>query len=130
MITSTMEWTFAYAPSYTIVRALVINGTARGATVVVHCTGKGCPFARRAVDVAHSARCRAKMRRMCSDNGTVRVTPGFNGRHLAVGARITVAITKPSWVGKYYAFTIEAGRAPRVQIACLVPGASRPGGQC
>ena len=129
-ITSTMQWTFYYAPSYTMVRALVVNGTSLGATVLVDCHGRGCPFARRAIAVAADRQCGVKMRRMCSAHGTVLITPGFENRHLGVGARITVAIMKPSWVGKYYAFTIEAARGPRVQIACLAPGASRPGGDC
>jgi len=129
-ITSTMQWTFRYAPSYTMVRALVVNGTSLGATVLVDCHGRGCPFARRAIDVADDKDCSVKMRRMCSADGTVLITPGFGNRHLGVGARITVAIMKPSWVGKYYAFTIEAARGPRVQIGCLAPGASRPGGDC
>jgi len=129
-VTSTMQWTFSYAPSYTMVRALVVNGTSLGATVLVDCHGRGCPFARRAIAVADDKQCSVKMRRMCSAQGTVLITPGFENRHLGVGARITVAIMKPSWVGKYYAFTIEAARGPRVQIGCLAPGASRPGGDC
>ena len=129
-ITSTMQWTFYYARSYTMVRELVVNGASRGATVLVGCHGRGCPFARRAIDVADGKDCSVKMRRMCSAHGTVLITPGFENRHLGVGARITVAIMKPSWVGKYYGFTAEAGRGPRVQIACLAPGASRPGGDC
>ena len=130
LITSTMQWSFYFTPSYTIVRALVVNGTSVGTTISVGCHGHGCPFARRAIDVAEKDGCSVKTRRMCSAHGTVLITPGFENRHLGVGARITVAITKPSWVGKYYAFTIEAGRGPRVRIACLAPGASRPGGDC
>ncbi len=129
-ITSTMQWTFHYARSYTMVRALVVNGASLGATVLVDCHGRGCPFARRAIDVADSKDCSIKMRRMCSAHGTVLITPGLENRHLGVGARITVAIMKPSWIGKYYGFTVEAGRGPRVQIACLAPGASRPSGDC
>jgi hypothetical protein len=129
-ITSTMQWTFYFTPTSTMVRALVVNGTSVGATVSVDCHGHGCPFARRAIEVADNTRCGVKTRRMCSGHGTVLITPGFANRHLGVGARITVAITKPSWVGKHYAFTIEAGRAPRVQITCLAPGATRPGGGC
>lgn len=129
-ITSTMQWWFYFTPSYTIVRALVVNGTSVGATVSVGCHGHGCPFARRAINVADQESCSVKTRRMCSAHGTVLITPGFENRHLGVGARITVAITKPSWVGKYYAFTIQARRGPRVQIACLAPGARRPGGGC
>ena len=130
MITSTMEWTFYYAPSYTVVRALTVNGTPRSATVLVDCHGRGCPFARRAAGVADDKQCSVEMRRMCSAHGTVVITPVFEKRRLGVGARITVAITQPGLVGKCYAFTIEAGRGPRVQIACLAPGENRPGRAC
>jgi len=130
VITSTMQWGFYYTPSYTIVRALVVHGTPRGATVLVDCRGRGCPFSRRAVHAADDKGCSVKMRRMCSAHGTVLITPAFENRRLGVGARITVAIMQPSWVGKYYAFTVEARRGPRVRIACLAPGASRPGGYC
>jgi hypothetical protein len=54
------------------------------------------------------------------------LAPVFHNRRLAVGAQITVAITRPLWIGKYYQFTIRARRAPRVRIACLAPGAVRP----
>jgi hypothetical protein len=129
-ITSTMQWTFNYTPSYTMVSALVVNGAPLGGTVLVACHGRGCPFASRAVAVSNSTHCGINVRRMCSAHGTVFITPGFQGRHLGIGTRITVAIMRPTWVGKYYAFTIEARRAPRVQIACLAPAANRPGGDC
>ena len=130
MITATMEWTFYYAPSYTIVRAMVVNGVQREAAVLVGCHGRGCPFSSRAANVAGGKHCSVATRSMCSRHGGVVITPVFEKRHLGVGARITVAIMQPRLVGKYYAFTIEAGRGPRVQTTCLAPGASRPGGGC
>ncbi|HUA71549.1 MAG TPA: Ig-like domain-containing protein [Solirubrobacteraceae bacterium] len=130
MIGATMDWTFYYARSYTIVGALMVNGAPPGATVLVGCEGRGCPFTRRATDAADDRHCRAGTRRICSTHGTVLITPVFQKRRLGVGARITVAIMQPKMVGKYYAFTIQAGRGPRVRIACLAPGTSRPGGDC
>lgn len=67
---------------------------------------------------------------MCLMGGSFRITPGFASRRLAVGARITVEITRPHWVGKYYRFTIRSRQAPRVLISCLAPGASVPGQGC
>ena len=49
---------------------------------------------------------------------------------LGVGAQITVNIAKPGWVGKTYLFTTRADRAPRIQISCVAPGASKPGQGC
>jgi hypothetical protein len=130
IVTATMQWAFSYAPSYTIVRALVVNGTPPAATVLVDCHGRGCPFSRRVANVADGKRCSAEMQRMCSTHGGVVITPVFEKRHLGVGTRITVSIMQPRLVGKYYAFTIEAGRGPRIRIACLAPGTSRSTGGC
>jgi hypothetical protein len=54
----------------------------------------------------------------------------FRGRYLAVGARITVSIVRPGWVGKTFLFTVRSGRAPTFAITCLAPGSSRPGRGC
>ena len=58
------------------------------------------------------------------------VTPGFASRRLAVGARVTVEIIRPNWIGEYYRFTMRARRGPGVQIARLAPGGSVPGAGC
>ncbi|HUE28079.1 MAG TPA: Ig-like domain repeat protein [Solirubrobacteraceae bacterium] len=128
-LTSTMQWTFFYTPTYTTVMALVVNG-ASGATVVVKCQGKGCPFAKRAAVVSRTRRCGTNGKRTCSSNGTVNLTQSFVKHHLRTGARIIITITRPSWIGKYYSFTVRARRAPRITINCLAPGGTRPGAGC
>ena len=111
------------APLWSTVRRLARQSWSTATAAVVR-----SPGARSTSPTTSSAasRCGACARHRAQ----VLITPGFENRHLGVGARITVAIMKPSWVGKYYAFTIEPRRGPRVQIACLAPGASRPGGDC
>jgi len=128
-IASTMQWAFYYTPKYTQVRNLAVNGVSAGATVLVGCRGGGCPFGQRAASLSTRALCGRKAR-MCLMGGSFRITPGFASRRLAVGARITVEITRPHWVGKYYRFTIRSRQAPRVLISCLAPGASVPGQGC
>jgi hypothetical protein len=128
-LTSTMQWTFYYTPTYTAVRALVVNG-ASGATVTIKCQGKGCPFAARAAVVAKAKRCGTKGARRCPTHGTVDLTPQFRNRHLHAGALITVLINRRGWIGKYYSFTVRARRAPRIRISCLAPGGTRPGAGC
>jgi hypothetical protein len=110
----TMRWTFYYTPTYTEVLALVLNGAPAGATVLVTCHGRGCPFTR------HIAMIRPR----------VDLTGVFQHHRLRAGARVTVAITRPGWTGKYYMFAMRAGHAPRVQLACLAPGRTHPGGGC
>ena len=128
-IAVTMQWGFYFTPAYTQVRNLAVNGVLSGATVLVQCHGRGCPFAHRATLLTSRVRC-GKKARMCFTGGSFLITPGFGSRQLAVGARVTVAITRPNWVGKYYGFTIRSRRAPRIRIACLAPGGSVPGQGC
>ena len=130
LISSTMQWTFNSTSTYTKILALVVNG-ASGDTVTTSCRGGGCPFARRAASVTNTTRCPAQRgSRACPTNGRIDLTPGFRNRRLAVGGQITVTITRAGWVGRYYRFTIRARRPPRVQIACLAPGATRAGVGC
>ncbi|HET6864635.1 MAG TPA: Ig-like domain repeat protein [Solirubrobacteraceae bacterium] len=118
-VTATMQWAFYFTPKYTLVRNLVVNGVAPGASVVVKCQGHGCPFTRHAAVLTNGKPCGRKAKRPCPPPGTLNLTSSFAGRHLAVGARITVSIIRPSWVGKSYTFTVRPRRGPRVQIGSL-----------
>ena len=118
-ITATMQWAFYFTPRYTTVRTLVVNGAFPGAKVVVTCRGHGCPFTQRATSLTKGKRCGRKAKRSCLAPGTLILTPSFAGRHLRVGARITVSIISPGWVGKSYRFTVRPRRGPRVQIGSL-----------
>jgi hypothetical protein len=90
--------------------------------VVVRCQGHGCPFAMRATSLTKRKQCGRKAKRSCLPPGTLNLTTSFTGRHLAVGARITVSIVQPNWVGKSYTFTVRPRRGPRVQIGSLPVG--------
>ena len=118
-ITTTMQWAFHFTPKYTLVRKLVVNGVAPGAKVIVRCQGQGCPFGTGATVLTKGKRCGRKAKRTCLPPGTLNLTTSFTGRHLAVGARITVSIVSRGWVGKSYRFTVRARRGPRVQIGSL-----------
>jgi hypothetical protein len=118
-ISATMQWAFYFTPKYTLVKNLVVNGVAPGAQVIVKCQGHGCPFATRAMVLTKGKRCGRKTKRACLPPGTLSLTAGFTGRHLAVGARISVSVVSPGWVGKSYRFTVRARRGPRVQIGSL-----------
>jgi hypothetical protein len=129
-ITSTMQWTFLYTPAYTKVLALVVNGASTGATVLVKCHGKGCPYAKHATPVTGGSPCGGSGRRTCPTRGRIDLTLGFQRHRLYLGAKITVMIIRPGWIGKYFTFTVRAGRGPRIQISCLAPGGTRPGVGC
>jgi hypothetical protein len=120
VVTATMQWTFYYTPSYTKILGLFVNGLSAQTTVLVGCHGHGCPFLRRTP--ASNAKRGAP--------GVLNLARSFRGRRLPVGTQITVAITIPGGIGKFYAFTMRTGRGPRVYIGCLAPGATRPGAGC
>jgi hypothetical protein len=129
-VTSTMQWVFHYTPRYTVVRHLVVNAVSPGATVVVSCSGRGCPFANRSTLLAAGKKCSAKSAKPCFAAGSFDLTPVFIGRRLAVGARVAVSIMRPNWVGKAYTFTVRARRVPRIQIGCLAPDGTSPAAGC
>ena len=130
VLTPAMQWTFRYTPGYTSVVALVLSGTSTSATVAIGCHGRGCPFATHRMSVAKPRRCGQKGQRACPASGSIDLAPPFRNRHLYVGVRLTVVISRPNWIGKYYAFTIRARRGPRIQITCVGPGHNQPGVGC
>lgn len=125
-----MRWTFLYTPGYTKVVALIASGISPQALVVVTCTGRGCPFGQRVRAAPQTHGCRAKGKHHCPVPGRVDLTRVFAKRQLRVGARVTVSIVRPGWVGKFYRFTVRSGKGPRIEIACLAPGSARPSGRC
>jgi hypothetical protein len=130
VVTATMQWTFHYTPVYTKIVALVVNGASASDTVAVTCHGRGCPFARHATAVAKPKRCGQTGQRACPTSGTINLAPAFQNHRLSIGTKLTIMITRPERMGKYYAFTIQARRGPGIQITCLAPGSTRPGGRC
>jgi hypothetical protein len=132
-ITSTMRWSFFYTPTYTKVIGLMLKGAAH-TRVLVTCRGRGCPFSHRVLGVSQHKPCKRKAHGRCRQSkrsaGTINLAAAFGSRQLRPGTRIAVAIIRPGWIGKYYAFTTRRGRRPRVQIRCLAPGATRPGKGC
>ena len=128
-ITATMEWTFFFTPKYTKVLSLAVHNAAR-ATVIVRCKGRGCPYAQRSAYVSTTKPCGKKHTRRCRTFGSINLTRGLRRRHLAVGSKLSVAITRSGWFGKYYLFTVRAGHPPRIAIKCLAPGSTTPTGAC
>jgi hypothetical protein len=129
VVMSTMQWTFAYHPTYTTVLALQVSQAMRN-TVTVTCRGEGCRFAKHAMVVNRTRRCGSGGAGLCPTHGRIDLAPEFRKQRLSVGAQITVAITRAGWIGKYYRFTVRARRAPRVTISCLAPGRTVPGRTC
>jgi Big-like domain-containing protein len=131
-VTSTMQWTFFHTPRYTTVQALVMNRAPVGGTVLVQCHGRGCPFAKRSTVITKPKRCVPKGKHKCpvQHPGTMDLTSRFRNHRLAAGATVTVQISRPHWIGKYYIFAVRASRAPRIQIGCLAAGSTKPDKGC
>jgi hypothetical protein len=129
-ITSTMQWSFAYTRAYTKILALIVNRPPTGATVLVKCHGRGCPYTKHAMSAIRESRCGGTGTRTCSAHARINLRGGFQQRRLHPGTTITVVISRPGWIGKLYTFGIRASRGPRIQISCIAPGATRPGVGC
>lgn len=131
-IASTMQWGFRFTRSFTRIVTLLIDSVSPGTSVAVLCHGRGCPFARRSTTVKASPRCRAKGKAACPPPvpRTIDLESEFRGRALHGGARVTILLTRPHWVGKYFQFAMRAAGAPRIRIACLAPGSTTPGVGC
>ncbi len=129
-INSTMQWTFAYARSYTKVVALSINWVSSAATVSLKCHGRGCPFVTRTRTVAKPKQCGKKGKPKCPTGGSINLAAPFEKDPLHPRGTIVVMIRRSGWVGKYYKFTIRAGNQPIIQISCLAPGHTTPGVGC
>jgi hypothetical protein len=129
-LTATMRWTFRYAPAYTQIAALSVQGPALGATIATRCTGKGCPFTVRHIKVRGLKRCRSNHGTHCRAPRQVDLESQFKGRNLRVGSQVTVMISRDRDIGKYYRFVVRRRRAPSVKISCVAPGSSVPGKNC
>jgi Bacterial Ig-like domain (group 3) len=123
-VSSLMTWTFLFRPHYTRVATLSVTGVEPGLTIAVGCSGHGCPKHRYRTTVTRAA---------CGKHGTcknVNLAKHFDGRKLGVGARLTVRLTHPGWLGKYYSFVVRHGHKPKIDTACLAVGQTKPGAGC
>jgi Bacterial Ig-like domain (group 3) len=123
-VTSLMTWTFNFKPRYTRVTTLAVTGVQPGLTISVDCSGSGCPK-HRYVDTVTRAAC--GKRDTCKN---VNLAKRLDGRKLGVGATLTVRLTHPGWLGKYYSFLVRQGRKPKIDTACLAVGQAKPGAGC
>ena len=129
-ITARTSWTFRFTPTYTSVLALTVGGLYEGSDVVVGCQGKGCPFRSEDFPVLRPKICSPNVPALSCPPNNFFLTKYFSARRLSVGAQITIVISHPSYIGKYYSFTVLARKSPTVKIACLAPGSTLPGVGC
>jgi Bacterial Ig-like domain (group 3) len=129
-ITARTSWVFRFTPTSTSVLSLTVGGLYEGSDVLLGCRGKGCPFRSEDFPVLRPKKCSPTIPATSCPPNNFFLTKYFAGRQLAVGAQITILISHPSYIGKYYSFTMRARQKPSVQIACLAPESSLPGVGC
>ncbi len=127
-ITAYLAWSFRFTPSYTSVSSLQASQLSPNSRIVVVCHGSGCPFAQRSQAV--SRRCIAHHHPRCFTPTAINLTSIFHGHRLHRGARFTVSITHPGWLGKYYRFAVQSRKQPVIAVGCLGVGATGPGAGC
>jgi hypothetical protein len=88
------------------VRLLTVTAP-KGARIAVRCQGRGCPRSRWAGTAS-----------------LVHVAP-FE-RVLRAGVRLTIAVTRPGYVGKHTVIVLRRGKPPARRDRCLYPGDARP----
>ena len=93
-----------------------------GATVVVTCKTKkkgqqkkGCPY-------------KSKRFTTSGGRGTLNLRKPFAKKKVPVGAKITITITAPGFLGKRIQYTIRAGKIPKSSVRCL--SAAGKAGSC
>lgn len=129
-ITARTNWTFRFTPTYTSVLQLTVTGLYEGTDVVVGCRGKGCPFRSENFPVLRPKICSPSVPALSCPPNNFFLTKYFSGRRLGVGAQLTILVSHPSYIGKYYSFTVQARKSPVIKIACLAPGSTIPGAGC
>ena len=98
--------------SYTLVDGLVVTQLPPATSVVLTCSGGGCPFSRRCI----------------TPRRTSVVLKGLvSGDRFLPGARLALTQIAPSYVGKVLVMVMRGrGQGPRIQKLCLPPGLRRP----
>jgi len=111
VISSSINFTFAFSPASSVASELTVTGIPRGGRVIVNCHGGGCPF---------------PVRHFRARHGQVSLTPTFQNARLRPGASLLIEVAAVNRVAEVETFAIRSGLEPIVTKQCLPPGARRP----
>lgn len=89
----------------------------KGMAVTLRCQGRGCPISRQAV----AARASTK---------SVAIGAKLVGSTLAPGARVTLLITRPEYIGEAMRYTIRRHGKVKVEALCVPVGGTSPRKKC
>jgi hypothetical protein len=103
-------------PKYTKIVNLAVKNLVAGTTVTVTCKTKkkkqqkkGCPYKRKRVTTT-GARAKLNLRKP------------FKNKKLPVGAKITITIAAPGFIGKQIQYTVRKRKIPSTRVLCVPPG--------
>jgi hypothetical protein len=103
---------------YTQIVKLPVSKPAVGGTVKLTCANKrkGCKLKRKTLAVTSTK--------------TLQLGKYLKKSKLKKNAKVTVTVTKASFIGTFTQFKIRIGRKPKVSTLCLEPGATKPQQRC
>jgi hypothetical protein len=100
--------------TYTKVTSLVVTHAAKGMSIKLSCSGKGCPFKSKTVKVKKKT---SKLKLV----SLVRKAKFGNK------AKLTVTVSESAHAAHVVTFTFKLRRPPSKRVECLQPGAKKPG---
>jgi hypothetical protein len=110
LLRSLVSTNWAIGGSFTQLRTLTVRNAPAGARIAAQCTGRGCPF---------KGTKRASVPR---DLAPISLRRLFGNAKLRRGARVTVDVTAPEFVGRTYVYRVKLGELPSTSILCTPPG--------
>jgi hypothetical protein len=107
-----------YARRFTIITALKVTGAPAGAKVALSCSSKrkGCRFTKRTIAV-RSAK-------------ALKLGKYLKRAHYKKGARVTLHVTRPGYIGTRIRYTVRIRHLPRKSTRCTQPGSTTPRTTC
>jgi hypothetical protein len=131
-----LSWGSTEFSAFTMLTELIVSQAPSGAQIAIRCEGHGCTFARHTVVVANTRLVCNRHHRHCKRKpapalNNVDILSPLRGRHLAVGTKLTVSLTKQQMVGEVWTLKIRSARPPlETGPVCLAPGTNKPGRGC
>jgi virginiamycin B lyase len=114
------------------IHAMVLHGVTAGSTVAVTCRGVGCALAH----AAHSGKPSPCNRGICkwvehvTRGPAVTLTSLMRPMRLQYGARLTVVVTYPGWVGRAFEFQVGRRGVPSPVLTCRARGSIETTSRC
>jgi hypothetical protein len=91
---------------------LAIGDVPAGSKVTLSCSGNGCPFDTKTINMKSSA-------------GTLALTDMFLDKNLKPGTVLELRVTKPGWVGKLFQYEVRPSGDSRSSTQCISEDGSK-----